>query len=455
MKNKPTCLVTAPIATRSGYGAHSRDIVTSLIDMDIYNVQIIPVRWGACPQNALNEKDKRDKAIIDRLVDPQKITKQPEIHMHIVVPNEFQALGKFNIGITAGIETTVCRPEWIEGCNRMDMIIVPSNFSKEVFQNVSFQKMDERTKQPIGNLTITKPIEVLFEGADTEIYKKTNRFTPEIHTSLQSIKENFNFLFVGHWIQGGMGQDRKDVGMMIKTFLETFKNKPKQPGLILKTSGATSSILDRERLFHMIEEIKKTVNGDLPNIYLLHGDLTDEEMNDLYNHPKVKAHMSFTHGEGFGRPLLEASLSGKPVIASNWSGHIDFLHKLAVLLPGELTNVNKSSFPKEIYQEGAQWFTVNYQYASKVMSDVFKNYRNYTVNANKLSIVNQSKFSLKSMTNLFKKILDKGVPEISTEVKLTLPKLKKKKTDSSSKIKLPKLSDTKSEKSPVLDQERA
>ena len=49
------------------------------------------------------------------------------------------------------------------------------------------------------------------------------------------------------------------------------------------------------------------------------------EMNSIYNHSKVKAMVSLTKGEGFGRPLLEFSLSQKPLIVSGWSGHMDFL----------------------------------------------------------------------------------------------------------------------------------
>ena len=48
---------------------------------------------------------------------------------------------------------------------------------------------------------------------------------------LPEIKESFCFLFVGHWMQGAFGHDRKNVGLLVKSFLETFKNKQKQPAL--------------------------------------------------------------------------------------------------------------------------------------------------------------------------------------------------------------------------------
>ena len=440
---KPLVLVTAPVGTRSGYGSHSRDICRALIAMDKFDIKIWPVRWGGTPQDALDQKDPNDVIIIERLLGNPNLDRQPDIHIHIVVPNEFQAMARYNIGITAGLETTVCPPEWIEGLNRMNLNIVPANFIKESLSKTVFDKHDQDTKQKIGTIQNEKPIEVLFEGADTNIYKSTKEFSKDLVDELKGIEEDFCFLFVGHWLSGGLGQDRKDLGMLIKTFLETFKNQKKQPALLLKTSGATPSILDREDILTKLNEIKNTVNGKLPNVYVLHGDLSDDEMNDLYNHPKVKVHVSFTHGEGFGRPLLEASLSAKPVIAPNWSGHVDFLNdKDAILLPGGLNDVKKESFPKNMYVKGAQWFTVNYNYASKMLKDVFDNYSKYTVRAKRLAIKNQTKFSLDAMTKKFEKILDQHLPKFEEQpqqVNLNLPKLKKVSTKELPKIELPKL----------------
>jgi len=443
MSYKPIVLVTAPVGTRSGYGSHSRDICRSLIAMDKFDVKIWPVRWGNTPQNALNDKDPKDKIIIDRLLATPQMDRQPDIHFHIVVPNEFQPIAKYNVGITAGLETTVCPPEWIEGLNKMHMNIVPANFVKESIVKSVFDKHDQQTKKVIGKVQNTKPVEVLFEGADTDIYKPTKEFSKDLVDTLGEIEEDFCFLFVGHWLQGGLGHDRKDLGMLIKTFLETFKNRPKQPALILKTSGATPSILDREDIMTKIEQIKVTVRGNLPKIYVIHGDLEDDEINGLYNHPKVKAHISFTHGEGFGRPLLEASLSEKPVIAPNWGGQTDFLDsKSAILLPGSLNDVKKQSFPKNMWIEGSQWYTVNYNYASKILKDVFDNYSKYVVKGKKLSIMNSTKFSLDAMTKKFEEILDRHLPKFEEQpqaVDLKLPKLKKVTKQEQPKVKLPTL----------------
>ncbi len=438
--SKPLCLVTAPVATRSGYGAHSRDICRALIKLDRYDVKIWPVRWGNTPMNALHIDDPNDKIIIDRLLQSPELPNQPEIHIHVVIPNEFSPVAKYNIGITAGLETTACPPQWIEGMNRMNLNIVPSKFVKGTLDSISFDIQDEQTKQVKGVLKNEKPIEVLFEGVDTSIYKKTREFSKSLVDEMDKIDETFNFLYVGHWLQGGLGKDRKDTGMLVKVFCETFKNMKRKPGLIMKTSGAGFSVLDRESLLKKIKDVKDTVRGDLPNVYLLHGDFTDEEMNELYNHPKVKSHISLTHGEGFGRPLLEATISEKPVIASNWSGHVDFLKKPnAVLIGGSLQNIEKGSFPDDFFIEGSQWFTVNYQEAAAVMKNMYKGYRKYTLGAKKLATYNRVKFSLDEMTKQFGKILDKHVPEFPQEVKLQLPKLKKVGSAELPKIKLPKL----------------
>ena len=437
--SKPVCLVTGPVATRSGYGAHARDIARSLIELDKFDVKIWNVRWGNTPMNALNDMEPRDKILIDRLLQNPQLPSQPDIHVHVVIPNEFSPIGKYNIGVTAGLECTAVPPSWLEGMNRMDMNIVPSKFVKNTFETVKFDIQDDKTGQLKGTVANNKKIEVLFEGADTKIYKKTKEFSKSLVNEMKKVDETFNFLYVGHWLQGKLGEDRKDTGMLIKVFLETFKDKKKRPGLILKTSGAGFSVLDREDILNKIEKIKSQTDGDLPNIYLMHGDFSDEEMNQLYNHPKVKAHINITHGEGFGRPLLEASLTEKPVIASNWSGHVDFLSSNAVLLGGALGKVPKKAFPKDMRVDGAQWFTVNYNNTSGIMMDVFKSYKKYTLNAKKLSMMNKKMFSLDAMTRRFGQILDEYLPEFPKEVKLELPKLKKVGSEEPPKAKLPKL----------------
>jgi glycosyltransferase involved in cell wall biosynthesis len=434
--NKPLVLVTAPVGTRSGYGNHSRDICRALIESDKYDVKINPVRWGATPMNALEDKNPHHLEIYKRLLPEPRMDRQPDLHLHIVIPNEFQPLGKKNIGITAGIEHTLPPADWVEGVNRMDMTIFTSEFSKESFENASFDRIDKQTRQKVGTLKMEKPTEVLFEGADPEIYKVTNEATIDLKNEFDKIKEDFCFLFVGHWLQGNMGEDRKDIGMMLKVFLEAFKNTKNPPALIMKTSSASFSVMDRNEMKKKIDMIKKEVKAEtLPKIYLLHGDLKDEEMNQMYNHPKVKAHLTFTHGEGFGRPMLEATFSGKPLIAPISTGQADFLDKeYTIELPHTMTKVPNSAFPKEYQNQEAYWSTVDYGTALQILKEVYKNYKKYEIRGKKQMIVNRENFSHEKMKEKLISIVDKMLEGVPQEVALKLPKLVKK-----SDVKLPKL----------------
>ena len=415
---KPLLVVQGPVATRSGYGDHSRDLVRSLISLDKYDIRIVSLRWGNTPMNALNPNNESDKQILDRIGLP--IERKPDVFIQISVPNEFEAKGTYNIGITAGIETTVAPIDWIHGCNRMDLIIVPSQFSKDVLSSTTYVEKNNITQQVINTFKIVKPIEVLFEGFNNETFGADT--IPQI-TELDQIKEDFAFLFTGHWLQGELGHDRKDVGMTIKSFCHAFKGNKKPPALVLKTSSAGFGVRDREDLAGRIESLTQEFGNDCPPIYLLHGEFSEDEMHGLYEHPKVKAMVSFTHGEGFGRPLLEFSLTGKPVIASNWSGHLDFLKNGAVLLEGELKEVHPSAQNQFIIQ-GSKWFYVNYSNAINKLRDIYKNYNTYKTFAFQLGKQNKQNFSLDKMTKEFDTILTQYVPTIKQFIPLNLPILK-------------------------------
>jgi len=217
---------------------------------------------------------------------------------------------------------------------------------------------------------------------------------------------------------------------MIKAFLETFKNKKIKPALVLKTSSATNSIMDREEVIKKIDAVKQTVKGDLPNVYLLHGDLDDEDINNLYNHNKIKTMVSLTKGEGFGRPLLEFSLSKKPIIASNWSGHLDFLHPdYNVLVGGSLTNVHQSAQVKDMILAESQWFTPNDASVADSFNNVYNDYNKYVELSKRQAHHVKTNFSFDKMAEKLDQILDNKVPK-QVELKLpTLPKLKKLSND--------------------------
>ena len=420
---KPVCVFIGPVTSRSGYGDDSRSRVSALIKWDKFDVKIVPTRWGGTPMTALDGPEPINDEIKKRILN-EPLKSQPELQIQVTIPNEFQPQAKFNIGITAGIETTLPKAEWIEGLNRMDFTIVPSNFSREVLEKAGFTKNHPDGRQePIRSV---KPIDVVFEGVDTSVFKKTDESSADIDKTLDAIPEQFNYLFVGHWLQGDIGADRKDIGMLVKVFCEVFRGKKNRPALILKTSGATFSKMDKDEILKKINVIRNSVgDADLPNVYLLHGDLTPTEMNRLYNHPKVKVHVSLTHGEGYGRPLLESTLSGKPLLVTDWSGHLDFLPaELSNLLPGEVKPVAPSAVNEWVVKESG-WFVANYSIVAQKLEDTFKNYLSYIPKAEKLRIHNSEKFTQENEAKLFIETLEKRLPKFEQRVVPVLPVFKK------------------------------
>ena len=420
---KPVIAISCPVDTFSGYGARSRDVVKALIDSGKYEVKILSQKWGGTPFGFLKTSNPDHKKIIDCIQESNnKLEATPDIWIQITVPNEFQKVGKYNIGITAGIETDLCATTWIEGCNRMDLVLTSCNHSKNVFLNSKYeQRKKDNPEEVVGVIQTTVPVEVLFEGVDTKIYKKVNKVDETLDDILKSIPEHFNFLVVGHWLQGGFGEDRKNMGGTIKTFLETFKNRKVKPGLILKVNGGNYSIMDRDQILAKIEEVKSMVEGDLPNIYLLHGELTDDEMNDLYNHSKVKVMLSLTKGEGYGRPLIEFTQSQKPIIVSGWSGHTDFLDKnYSVFVGGELKPIHSSAVVANMLVAESKWFTPDYNQATLALKAVYADYDEYVEKAKRQSYICRNDFSLEKMGEKLVEILDANFTK-----EIPLPKLNK------------------------------
>ena len=420
--NKPLLVFQGPVFTRSGYGDHCRDLLKSLYKMDKYDIKIIPLRWGNTPQNQVDPSTEFGQTMLSSVIG--QIAQKPDIFIQVSVANEFEAKGHYNIGVTAGVETTICPKNFIDGGNNMDLILVPSEFTKRVLATTTYQHKNQQTGEIVGETQLTTPVEVLFEGVDIDVFLPKEKPTKDI---LANVKEDFNFLVVGHWLRGDLGQDRKDIGMVIKTFATVFQYLPKdkRPGLIVKTSHAGFSVIDREATREKIERVVQSFGDKCPSIYLVHGDLEETDMAHLYHHPKVKAMVSFAKGEGYGRPMAEFTLTGKPILASGWSGQIDFLPKeSAVLLEGELTPVHESAADDFIMKE-AQWFTVNYNMAANKLYDIYNNYDIYVKQSAGLKQNSLNKFTLDKMHEVFTQIMEKNVKAAPKVVPFNLPKLNK------------------------------
>lgn len=388
-----TCIVSCPVGCYAGYGARSRDLVKSIIrQYPDWDIKILDQRWGSTRRTFL--LDHPDDLLVSRII--HKVEESPDIWIQITVPNEFQAVGKFNIGITAGIETTICDASWIQGCNRMDLILTSSEHGKFGLTNSKY--IQQSTQK---NLQLETPVEVLFEGIDPDVYHVIrNTEQGQLAETLQQVESDWNFLCVGHWLQGDFGQDRKNIGYTIKTFLETFKDQDDTPGLILKVSGGIASIPDRYQILEKIYRIRESVqySKSLPKIYLIHGDLSDSDMNYLYNSPKVKAMVSFTKGEGYGRPLAEFAAIGKPVLCSGWSGQMDFLDRqYTAFVGGKLEKVDRSATSAGMILAEASWFTPDDASVKAGYESLYRDYRFWLNKANKQSKVINSKKSIAAM----------------------------------------------------------
>jgi hypothetical protein len=423
---KKYCVISCPIDTYSGYGARARDFFKALYELKKheYDFNVIPQRWGVTPWGYLEDNKEEWGWIVPMLHKSNQLPKQPDVWIQITVPNEFQAVGKYNIGVTAGIETTLCHASWIEGLNRMNVTLVSSQHAKKVMEQSVFEEKDQ-TGRTIKKIKLEKPVEVLFEGVDLNKYfyiSDEDLEDTDLVLALDEIKEDFCYLFVGHWLQGDLGEDRKNVALTIKTFLETFRNKKNSPALIIKTSGAGSSIMDRDEILRKIDIVRNSISGNLPNVYLLHGEMDDSDINNLYNHAKVKAMINLTKGEGFGRPLLEFTLSKKPLITTAYSGHVDFLFmENTCMIGGALKNVHPSAVVKDLIMPESAWFSPDVKQAEFYLKDVYEKYSKYEEKAKKQAHQSKTKFSFDEMKTLLGTYLDK----IPKQVGLTLPKLKK------------------------------
>lgn len=405
---KKSCVISCPIDTYSGYGARSRDLfqLLDIATMDEWDIKVLPQKWGSTSTGYLADNN----IIVTEGTMIEKLEEHPDIWMQVTIPNEFQRVGKkFNVGITAGIETDLCTEEWIEGINRMDEVWVSSKHAKDVFKNHPTKK-------------VTTPIKVLPEGyesahfyADPMLHQMDGK---ELSEELDQIKEDFCFLFVGHWI------GRKNVEGLLSAFYQVFKLSEVKPALILKTQKKNASNSDMTEIEKAIASARsKFPDWELPNVYVLHGNMLQKDMNHLYNHPKVKAMVSATRGEGYGRPLLEFSAVGKPIIATRWSGHLDFLNsKYTHLALGELKPVPQSECNQWIIP-GSKWFEVSHENLVTKLSEVYERYDQNLSKAKRQQQYVEKKFTLEKVLETVKeycKEIDKKTPQ---QVQVKLPQL--------------------------------
>ena len=305
-------IIRGPVLSRSGYGEQARFALRSLRkNEDRFDIYISNTNWGHTGWTA---QDNEERSYIDFLLQKTFHFVQNggsfDISLQVTIPNEWEKLAPVNVGYTAGIETNKIAPQWIEKSMLMDKIIVTSNHSKNTLTKTKYPLYDKETNQKVSTASVTTPVEVVGYPVKTHNKKNLNL----------NLSTEFNFLMVSQW------GPRKNTGNSVRWFIQNFKDNP-NVGLVLKGFVRNNSTIDKIQAKSMLKKALDSVEGEVKcKIYLLHGDMSDQEMNSLYNDPKIKSLISISHGEGYGLPLFEAAYSGLPVVTSNWSGHVDFLN---------------------------------------------------------------------------------------------------------------------------------
>jgi glycosyltransferase involved in cell wall biosynthesis len=373
-------LVRGPALTRTGYGEHCRFVLRALRQLENLDIYLIPVNWG---QSNWIWEDNEERQWVDDIVRKTALYGQQkgeyDMSIQVTIPNEWQRLAPVNIGVTAGIETTKTAPVWLEKANGMDKVITVSEHSKQTFLNTVYEGTDKRTGQR-AFLKCLKDVEVIH-------YPVKNVKKTELKLDMST---KFNFLTVAQW------GPRKNIENTICWFVEEFIDNP-DVGLVIKTFAKGGSILDRVNARKQLGNILRKYNNRQCKVYLLHGDMSDQEMHSLYRDKNIHCLVSLTHGEGFGLPLFEAAYSGLPVLATDWSGHLDYLYMPIVDKKGKeklrphFARVDYSLQPVQpnvvwegVIQQDSMWaFAQQGSYKMK-LREVYKDHGRFKSQAKKL-----------------------------------------------------------------------
>lgn len=384
-------LINAPLMSNSGYGECARFALNVLKDHgDKFDLYVNILSWGQT--GWMHEESEEYKFIHQLRVKTEQYAQasggkpQFDVSLQITIPNEWKRMAPVNIGYTAGIETTHISPAWLEPSQMMDRIVTISNFSRDVFLNTVFQ-------DNAGNKhKVTTPIDVVHFPVKDSMEGSIDLELPF----------DFNFLTINQW------GPRKDIETLVSAFIDEFRNE--EVGLVIKTNQSNDSHIDRERVENGLQMLVESKGTKKCKIHLVHGRLSSSQMNGLYKHPKVKAFATSTHGEGFGMPIFEAVQAELPVVATDWSGHLDFLSakdddgddkKLFAKVDYELKQINPAHVWQGVMEANTGWAYVNVGSLRSRMREVYKNHGRFKSWAKKLAAYNKEKFSKEKVYDEF------------------------------------------------------
>tara|TARA_R100000008_G_scaffold35346_1_gene20043 strand:+ start:3607 stop:4848 length:1242 start_codon:yes stop_codon:yes gene_type:complete len=390
-------LIKGPVLTRSGYGEQARFALRSLASRpDLYDLYLMATGWG---KTSWVIEDNPERDWIDHLINKTASFIQSggkfDESLQVTIPNEWERIAPYNVGYTAGIETTKVAPEWIEKANMMDKIIVVSNHSKNVFEDTAYVLQND--KQQRANFQCSTEIEVVnypvkkYDPVDLEL----------------NLPYDFNFLCVAQW------GPRKNVKNTIKWFVEEFHDD--EVGLVVKMFQMKNCHMDKQNCITKLTELLRQYPDKKCKLHLIHGNMTDEEMNSLYTHPKLKAFVTLTHGEGYGLPLFEAAYNGMPVVAPAWSGHCDFLfapvkkkgsnktkiRPLFAKVDYDLKPIQKEAVWKGVLQPDSMWCYARETSYKRKLREVYKSHSMFVGHAKKLKKHLNSNFTNQIMYSNF------------------------------------------------------
>ena len=406
-------ILRGPILTQTGYGHHARTVLRALrTKPEAYDLYIHPLSWG---KTSWAWEETEERKWIDKTLQKTIAYTQSggafDMSLQVTIPNEWEKIAPINIGVTAGIETTKVAPQWIEKSFLMDKIITISEHSKQVYENTSYEYKNEQTGEE-GKISVQTPIEY--------VSYPVRKYDP-VKLDLD-LNTDFNFLSVAQL------SPRKNTNQTIECFVEKFKDN-ENVGLIVKANIAKNSLIDRQNTLLGFKNILSKYPDRKCKVYLLHGFLTDQEMASLYTHPQVKAFVSTTHGEGFGLPIFEAAYYGLPVIATDWSGHVDFLYKPSKQKNGKvkkkhmfnkvsytLQPVQKESVWDGVIQKDSMWAYPEEGSVKMAMDEVYKDYGRFKKRAKELQKWVCEEFTEEKKYDEFNKILEPYTADSNQEI---------------------------------------
>jgi glycosyltransferase involved in cell wall biosynthesis len=385
-------IISAPMLSASGYGECSRFALRALCQHeDKFDIYVNILNWGATgflfDENEEYEFIKSLRVKTDFYNQQTGGKPQYDISLQITIPNEWKRMAITNIGYTAGIETHMMSPAWFEPCQQMDKIITISEFAKNVITGTIF------TDQQKNQHKVTTPVEVVHFP-----------FVEALENSGIDLELpcHFNFLTINQW------GPRKNMEFLISNFIDEFRNE--DVGLVIKTNIANDSTLDKLTVEQKIQSLVASKGDKKCKIHLVHGRLNESEMQGLYRHPKIKAFATATHGEGFGMPIFEAVCSELPVVATDWSGHLDFLtmpdengkdKKMFAKVDFELKQIEPHHVWPGVMEANSGWaFPTSTSLRAK-LREAYKDNNRFKSWAKKLAIYNKEKFNKQKVYDMF------------------------------------------------------